>query len=313
MPTITVLEIRDAVYAWLPNIMHISKIPNYKLIKKIEAYISQITKLHSDATITRLHSMFSMVNSAANGCMYYQDFLSYYDEQAKNLYENICQGNQTWQKKVKAKLEQSVLDISDKNVTNPSNPAFLNYIAEILYAATIIPRAQDGGYEFLGFDVSMNNGKDADLQFRRIDDGMLIYFDNLSIHGVDISKVNKSDDLYNFLKDRVDKKLGIKTAGLTSQKGYYVINNNVSEFYVAPILWSETCDLLPYKKAFQSFARNKNLSCLFVALQPQRLPTGEYHFSIETIENILLRWKKQECVIMKIVNNVRTFFATKKE
>ena len=116
MPTITVLEIRDAVYAWLPNIMHISKIPNNKLIKKIEAYISQITKLHSNATITRLHSMFSMVNSAANGCMYYQDFLSYYDEQAKNLYENICQGNQTWQKKVKAKLEQSVLDISDKNV-----------------------------------------------------------------------------------------------------------------------------------------------------------------------------------------------------
>ena len=49
-----------------------------------------------------------------------------------------------------------------------------------------------------------------------------------------------------------------------------------------------------------------------MALQPQRLPTGEYHFSIETIENILLRWKKQECVIMKIVNNVRTFFATKK-
>jgi hypothetical protein len=293
-------------------IMQIAEIPEDKLNKKIAAYIKQVTSLHPDTLINRLHSMFSMVICAAKENVYYQDLLLYYDEKAKSLYENICQSNKTWQDKIKAKLQQSILDISDQDVANPSNPAFLNYMAEILYAATIIPSAQKGGYEFLGFDVSMNNGKDADLQFRRIKDGVLIYFDNLSIHGVDISKVNKSDDLYNFLKDRVDKKLGIKTAGLTSQKGYYVINNNVSEFYVAPILWSETCDLLPYKKAFQSFARNKNLSCLFVALQPQRLPTGEYHFSIETIENILLRWKKQECVIMKIINNVRTFFATKK-
>ena len=31
------------------------------------------------------------------------------------------------------------------------------------------------GYD--GFDVLMNNGKDADLHFRRMDDGMMIYFD----------------------------------------------------------------------------------------------------------------------------------------
>ncbi|MEE1095466.1 MAG: hypothetical protein UH084_02695 [Paludibacteraceae bacterium] len=312
MPTITVSELHNAIYAYLPNIMRIANIQDNKLNKKIDAYISQIISLHPDTTITRLHSMFSMINAASKENVFYQNLLSYYDEQAKILYENICQGNKIWQNKVGVKLKQSILDISDQNIADPSNPAFLNYMAEILYAATIIPRAQEGGYEFLGFDVLMNNGKDADLQFRRIKDGVLIYFDNLSIHGVDVSKVNKSSDLYNFLKDRVDKKLDIKTAGLTSQKGCYIINNNVSEFYVAPILWSETCDLLPYKKAFQSFARNKNLSCLFVALQPQRLPTGEYHFSIETIENILLRWKKQECVIMKLVNNVRTFFAAKK-
>lgn len=293
MPTITVLEIRDAVYAWLPNIMHISKIPNNKLIKKIEAYISQITKLHSDATITRLHSMFSMVNSAANGCMYYQDFLSYYDEQAKNLYENICQGNQTWQKKVKAKLEQSVLDISDKNVTNPSNPAFLNYIAEILYAATIIPRAQDGGYEFLGFDVSMNNGKDADLQFRRIDDGMLIYFDNLSIHGVDISKVDQSEDLYNYLKTKLDQKIASKTSGLVKENENYIINGAVSEFHVAPILWNESCDMLPHKDAFQQFENEKTVSGLFVALKPQYLSNGRFYFSIDKIKNILQHWEEQ--------------------
>lgn len=293
MPTITVLEIRDAVYAWLPNIMHISKIPNNKLIKKIEAYISQITKLHSNATITRLHSMFSMVNSAANGCMYYQDFLSYYDEQAKNLYENICQGNQTWQKKVKAKLEQSVLDISDKNVTNPSNPAFLNYIAEILYAATIIPRAQDGEYEFLGFDVSMNNGKDADLQFRRIDDGMLIYFDNLSIHGVDISKVDQSEDLYNYLKTKLDQKIASKTSGLVKENENYIINGAVSEFHVAPILWNESCDMLPHKDAFQQFENEKTVSGLFVALKPQYLSNGRFYFSIDKIKNILQHWEEQ--------------------
>ena len=84
MPTVTVLEIHDAVYAWLPNIMQIAEIPEDKLNKKIAAYIKQVTSLHPDTLINRLHSMFSMVNSAANGCMYYQDFLSYYDEQAKS-------------------------------------------------------------------------------------------------------------------------------------------------------------------------------------------------------------------------------------
>lgn len=292
MPTITVSELRNAIYAYLPNIMRIANIQDNKLNKKIEA-ISQITKLHSDATITRLHSMFSMVNSAANGCMYYQDFLSYYDEQAKNLYENICQGNQTWQKKVKAKLEQSVLDISDKNVTNPSNPAFLNYIAEILYAATIIPRAQDGGYEFLGFDVSMNNGKDADLQFRRIDDGMLIYFDNLSIHGVDISKVDQSEDLYNYLKTKLDQKIASKTSGLVKENENYIINGAVSEFHVAPILWNESSDMLPHKDAFQQFENEKTVSGLFVALKPQYLSNGRFYFSIEKIKDILQHWEEQ--------------------
>jgi hypothetical protein len=225
--------------------------------------------------------------------MFYQDFLSYYDEQAKNLYENICQGNQTWQKKVKAKLEQSVLDISDKNVTNPSNPAFLNYIAEILYAATIIPRAQDGGYEFLGFDVSMNNGKDADLQFRRIDDGMLIYFDNLSIHGVDISKVDQSEDLYNYLKTKLDQKIASKTSGLVKENENYIINGAVSEFHVAPILWNESSDMLPHKDAFQQFENEKTVSGLFVALKPQYLSNGRFYFSIDKIKNILQHWEEQ--------------------
>lgn len=307
MSTITVSELRDAMYHYLPNVMHIASIPKNELDKKIEKYIKQIVILPSDTVITRLHSMFAMVNCAAKGSVYYQDLLSFYDEQANNLHKNICQGNITWQNKVKAKLKQSILDISDDNVANPTNPAFMNYMGEIFYATTIIPRAQEGRYEFLGFDVLMNNGKDADLHFRRMDDGMMIYFDNLSIHGVDVSKVNQSEDLYFFLEKKIVDKCNSKTVGLQKEENGYHINGKVSEFHVAPFLWNETSDMLPYKDAFQHFQNEENVSGLFVALKPQRLPTGKYHFSIETVANILLQWQKQECIIIKMIHKVRAF------
>ena len=68
--------------------------------------------------------------------------------------------------------------------------------------------------------------------------GMMIYFDNLSIHGVDVSKVNQSEDLYFFLEKKIVDKCNSKTEGLQKEENGYHINGKVSEFHVAPFLWN---------------------------------------------------------------------------
>lgn len=290
---ITIPEIRKATHAFLPQIMNITGIRDEILDAKIQEYIIDITNASPDTELVRPNSIFTFINGAGKGCTYYTDFLAYYDSQAQSLYDCFC-ANINWQGKIRGKLKQSILDYSDHNAANPSNPAFLNFIAEILYANTIIPNAQNGGYDFMGFDEMMNNGKDADLLFRRQDDNRYIYIDNMSIHGVDINQVGSAQDLYDFLKHRIKRKIEEKTEGLTKQDGFYVINGQVAEFHVAPILWNETYDMLPYKAAFQKFDSEKELSGLFVALMPQKLLDGHYHFSITAIKDILLLWEKQE-------------------
>lgn len=293
---ISVPELHTATYRYLPNVMQITGINDRALDNQIQHYIDEITGIDQYTVITKLHSIFSYINGAEKGDIKSQDLLSFYDQQAKLLFD-FCQGHADWQRKIIGKLKQSILDNTHNDVANPNNPAYLNYMAEILYAAKILPEAMSGGYEFCGFDMPLGNGRDADLSFKRVEDGKMIYFDNISIHGVDISQVEKPNDLYDFLKRRIDVKTSDKTKGLCKSGDDYIINGVQSEFYVAPILWNETCDFLPYKDAFEKFAAELSLSKLFVALLPQQLPDGHYHFSIETILYILQRWEEQECFL----------------
>lgn len=293
MEQISISELHNATHQYLPHIMQITGICDSALNEQILRYISDISAVPSEMVITKLHSIFSYVNCAGKGNVYCQDFLSYYDQQAQILF-NFCHSYPEWQRKIKGKLKQSILDsTTQEDVATPTNPAYLNYIGEILYAAMLLPAATSGGYEFCGFDMSLGNGKDADLSFKRVEDGKMIYFDNISIHGVDISQVEKPNDLYDFLKRRIDVKTFDKTKGLCKSGYDYIINGVQSEFYVAPILWNETCDFLPYKDAFQRFAKEMDMNGLFVALKPQRLANGHYYFSIETIQNILKHWEDQ--------------------
>lgn len=289
---ISIPELHTATYQYLPNIMQITGISDRVLDNQIQCYIDEITAVPPETIISKLHSIFSYVNCAGKGEEYSQDFLLYYDRQAQILYD-ICQSHAEWQRRIKEKLNQSILDNTRNDVANPSNPAFKNYIGEILYAAMLLPAAASGGYEFCGFDMPLGNGRDADLSFKRVEDGKMIYFDNISIHGVDISQVENPNDLYDFLKRRIDVKTSDKTKGLCKSGNDYIINGVQSEFYVAPILWNETCDFLPYKDAFEQFAKEKKLDGLFVALKPQLLIDGHYHFSITTIQDILEQWEEQ--------------------
>lgn len=293
MAQILLSELYNATYQFLPNIMHIIGCKDNDLNERIKEYICEISSVPHNAVIEKFHSMFSYVNCAGKGDIRCQDFLLYYDQQAKTLFD-LCKGHANWLHRIKEKLKQSIFDKTKNDVVNPSNPAYLNYVAEILYATKILPASKTMGYEFCGFDMPLGNGKDADFLFKRVEDRKLMYFDNLSIHGVDIKKVESATDLYEFLKQRIENKISDKTKGLCKSGYDYVINGSQAEFYVAPILWTETSDFLPYKATFERFAAEMSLSKLFVALMPQRLSDGHYHFSIEMVNNILQQWEEQE-------------------
>lgn len=289
MAQISTKELHNATYAHLPNIMQIIGVSDAVLDAKIQEYIEDITKVSPATQITRPHSMFTYINGAGKNCQLYADLLAYYDKSALCLY-NRYSNNRAFQDKIRKKLRESILDISKHNVVD-TNPTFLNHMAEVLYANQVIPTVESV-YTFCGFDVRLDNGKDADLMFRRKNDRKAIYFDNVGILSMDIAKVKSVDGVIQFLRKRIDDKKMSKTKGLTMQGGDYLINNEVAEFYVAPFLWMEICALQPYKKAFREIEKTKDLNCLFVALMPQKLPDGHYTFSIETIPNILKRWEE---------------------
>lgn len=291
MAQISVEDLHNATYAHLPSIMQIIGVRDAALDAKIQEYIDDITKVSPVTQITRPHSMFTYINGAGKNCQLYADLLAYYDKSALCLY-NRYSNNRVFQDKIRKKLRESILDISKHNVVD-ANPTFLNHMAEILYANQVIPTVESI-YTFCGFDVRLENGKDADLMFRRKDDGKAIYFDNVGILSMDIAKVKSVDGVIQFLSKRIEDKKMSKTEGLTMQGGDYIINNEVAEFYVAPFLWMEICELRPYKNAFRKIAKTKDLNYLFVALMPQKMLNGHYAFSIETIPNILKRWEEQD-------------------
>lgn len=291
MAQISIEELNNATHTILPHVMEITNMKERELNGKIEQYIADMKSLPPDTELERPHSMFSVIYGAYKDSQRYADLLQFYDESANSLY-NRFNGDKKRQGKIRKKLKASILDFSSNNIVKP-NPTFLNHVAEILYAENTIPRVSIE-YDFMGFDEMMDNGKDADLLFRRKEDGKFIYIDNLSIHGVDISKVGRAQDLHDYLECRIQIKFDSKIGGLTKQGNDFVINGNLAEFHVAPVLWNETCDMLPYKDAFLQFKEEGVLSHLFVALMLQEQPNGHFAFSIETVQNILSRWKEQE-------------------
>lgn len=278
----------ELLQKYMPNAYQIANIDNATLEKTIDKYVKSVPVVELNEVIGKPHSLFTLILLAKSGDRKSVSLLYFFDEVIKELYNLLDNAHQN---NFKEKVKRFILDIDKcSSVCNPQNPAFLNHIGEIIYAHRLI-LSKSENYEFCGFDVKIHeNNKDVDLKLRRIDDGKSIYIDNLNIHNIEPSKVENSLSFSLFLKNKVDDKIKQKTIDLRKVGNDYIINGELAEFYVAPILWNEQEELLPYKDTFDILFRSNILDYVFYALLPQKKNDGTYVYSLETVCNILDRW-----------------------
>ena len=295
-------KLKIGLYKYLPNIVKFVYFKDSELDKVISKYLEQFYTIPPYATINRPFSFFQYIHAALCGKMYEQSFLAFYDNQASYLYDLLSEEPEQ-QRKLETKIRNSILDVSSTLVLKPSNPAFLNFVGEVLYAAKIIP-ACSAEYDFCGFDVRLDNKKDADLMFRRKQDRKSIYFDNVSIHFINVLKLRCIRDISIFFQKRMLKKIEAKVSGLKRVGGKFLINGEVSEFYVAPILWNESSELINYVPFFER-VHNVELNHLMMALLPRKQREGHYEFSLEMVECILDDWVNQNRYLSKKIKDER--------
>lgn len=274
---------------YVPFMWSIANIKDIKLWKMMLAWMNDFKIVDGCQEITKFHCFFSHLLAASRDNKFQENLLTYIDGSIKHLYE--CVGDDI-QRKITNKVKEALLDISDHNVTKVSNPAYLNTLAELLYVDNAI-RKLPQEYVLTQMDASLGNGKDADYYFHREDDNADIYFDVLNIHGIDLRKIKSSDDLYQFIRNRIQEKIKDKTKNLSNiDIDYYEIKGIKSEFYVVPIVWSEACTLVPYANAFESLERIGVSGMVFSLMSQRQRPSGDYAFSMETMANIISRWKE---------------------
>lgn len=283
--------VKDKLKECLPNVMRIVGDIQKKLDKKIEEYIKLLYSVDGNTIISRPNSIFLYVIGAMRGDQYCISLLSYIDKEINSLYE-LVKDNNSHVSKIKNKIKNMLCFYDNETDFSKVNPDFLNTLSELLYAAYFIP-ASSQKYNFVGFDVKMDNQKDSDIVFKRVLDGNSIYIDNLSIHYIDLNKAETNDDLRCFLKKRIKEKLDNKTQDLLKDGEFFKINGDNSEFYVAPFIWCETSDLKNFIEVFKEFDTSGSLNHMFLALCPIKQSDGSYLFEIQIVSKILEKWNQQ--------------------
>lgn len=284
-------RVKDKLIECLPNVMRIVGDIQKKLDKKIDEYIKLLYSVDGNTIISRPNSIFLYVIGAMKGDLYCKSLLSYIDKEINSLYE-VVKDNNSHVSKIKNKITNMICNYDKNPDFSKVNPDFLNTLSELLYAACFVPISSDE-YNFIGFDQKLDTKRDADIVFKRKEDNRYIYIDNLSIHYIDLNKVETNDDLSCFLENRIKEKFNTKTQDLLKEGDYFKINGQNSEFYVAPFLWCETSDLKDYIDVFKIFDASKTLNYMFLALCPIKQSDGSYIFVIQHISKILEMWKQQ--------------------
>lgn len=272
---------------YVPFLWSIAGINDEKLMKMVWSCMHDFFKAKGDQQISKFHCFFSHILAASMGNQFHRNLLSYVDSTIHHLYNST---RREIQQKIKSKVTESLLDISDHDALNVKNPAYINPLAELLLVDTFISRLPQD-YKLQAMDACMGNGKDSDYLFVRQDDGCKIYMDVMSLHCIKPEKVDSVEGLYDFIADKINKKFDAKVKNLSLIHGnLYDINGESSEFHVVPILWAEVCDLLPYSEVFDQLQTN-GISGMMYSLRPRKLENGSYTFSMELVSNIIEEWK----------------------
>ncbi|GEO05539.1 hypothetical protein AAE02nite_32030 [Adhaeribacter aerolatus] len=281
---------KEVIKKYIPNIISESKLSEAELE---DAFIKYRTRLDSLVQIQnspdKPHCLFDWVLLAKRGDEKAISFLMYLESEVFELLERT---EQKFHNQIRGTIKKIVSSI-DTNVEIPNNPKYLNFIGEIVGLNHIIYSAGER-FKLKAIEQKMPNPKRADFVFydKELDDE--IYVDFVSIHNIDTKKLSNDDDLISFLEGRFNRKLESKTPNLDENFHRIKLKDGKEvNFAILPLIWTEICDLIPFKSAFKKIDNKyaNVFSCL--SLLPQLFDDGTITYNICRVSDILDCWKEQ--------------------
>ncbi len=255
------------------------------LNKAIKSYEMRLHSLsQTQILVKKPHCLFDWAVDATSGIPQCVALIKFAERQISELLERL---DSKFHKAIKSTGKLMVLTF-DENPEIGNNPRFMNYLAELAGLNHIL-QIHSKQFELLNIEKKLPNSKSADFEFldTRNNDRILVEF--MSLHGLDIEKVESNEELIIFLESRFSTKLAAKTIGLNEEGHRIILDDGFRvNFTILPIIWNEMETLLPYKNAFVMMNAKKYVNVLpCLALLPQLLEDRSIHLSLTSVSNIL--------------------------
>lgn len=167
----TLLEL---IKKYLPKIWSIIGSNGQKVSKKISEYLIRVRDLPPDYSADKPHCVFDWILFAEEGNNRAVSFLNFIDTQCFDLYYKV---DTKYQVKIKNTIIEMLLAM-DKDISIPNNPAYQNFLAEIVGLLFLLSKSKDM-YSLIEIEGSLKNGNTADFIFKNVKTNELIYILNL--------------------------------------------------------------------------------------------------------------------------------------
>ncbi len=277
----------DLVQKYLPDLLEC--IPQKgSLVKRLEAFKVRYENLkiklakEGDSKMD-VHSIFEWIVSAEAGDRKSAAFLAFLNHTCKNVQLRI-------DNRLHSKLKSIITNILvsfDTDVDLKNNPAYLNYLGELLIIDRILSASDK--FRLEGIEVKLPNGKTADIQITDIVNGTKVLFDIVSINSFDTSVPKCDDDVRAFFEGKYNQKLETKTYGIkeTDNGTVILITGDEFQFAIAPIIWNELNDLVKWSEILTKIESNYFNVLPLCILYAAKSEVEDYVFNFTKISEAL--------------------------
>lgn len=292
----------DDLKIFLPNLLTITKRSDSEYQKILDRYLLRLKNLihRVPSAIVKPHCLLDWINFAKKGDNEAKSFLSFVDQQSNLLVELLKPNFLREIKEILWKAISSIEIDTDKN----ENPDYLNHLGE-LFGLNHILTTGGNIFSLKQIEKELPNGKRVDFELENRRNKEFIHVDFLSIHGIDLSKIENNDDLARFLEYRLNQKIDNKKAGLPNNKPILFSDGISLNLHILPIIWTEIETLVPYKQVFKGFYKRANNALSFCSLISQKIEGHGIEYKFARVSDIITTWQIQKSKWYKFFYNLR--------
>lgn len=274
----------------IPKLIDKGKIKDSQLNQAIEKYVTRVEALNEAKKEQSVpHCLFDWIMLGETNDKKAKSFIKFLEGEANFVFANT---SNLVSKKIRLIISNIVLSI-DTNINIKNNPQYLNFIGE-LTGLNYILRTGNNQFELKEIELKLPNKKQVDFVFLDKETDEMLYVDFVSIHNIDIAKLDNDDDLILFLEKRFNAKLESKTIDLNENLNKIIVVGMEYNFAILPIIWTEINTLVLFKDAF--IKTNEKYANVFqcCSLLPQKLDSEEFIYNFCSVSNILEMWNSKK-------------------